>query len=118
MGTGLRGRPQVTQPGFEAVARDLGSGGSVPVDLRAGVSEKCIIPSARGKGYASEALRGLLLFARSRGVTCVKGDADHDNIASQHVMMPVGMRPAGQDERVRYFEITWTHTTANTDPRS
>ena len=77
-----------------------------------------LIPSARGQGYASEALRGLLLFARAYGVTCVKGDADHANIASQHVMMAAGMRPAGEDERVRCFEIAWTDTTANTDPRS
>jgi RimJ/RimL family protein N-acetyltransferase len=76
-----------------------------------------LVPSARGKGYASEALRGLLLFARARGVTCVKGDTDHDNIASQHVMMAVGMRPAGEDERLRYFEIAWTDAPANTDPR-
>ncbi|MFB7979696.1 GNAT family N-acetyltransferase [Streptomyces vinaceus] len=66
-----------------------------------------LVPSARGKGYASEALRALLLFARTRGVTCVKGDADLDNIASQHVMMAAGMLPAGEDERVRYFEIAW-----------
>ncbi|WP_228989752.1 GNAT family N-acetyltransferase [Streptomyces sp. DH8] len=77
-----------------------------------------LVQSARGAGYASEALRGLLLLARAHGVTCVKGDADHDNIASQHVMTAVGMRPAGEDERVRYFEITWTDTTAHTDPRS
>ncbi|MFJ8752941.1 GNAT family N-acetyltransferase [Streptomyces sp. NPDC102441] len=74
-----------------------------------------LIPSARDQGYASEALRELLLFARARGVTCVKGDADHDNIASQHVMTAVGMRPAGEDERVRYFEIAWTDTTAAGD---
>ena len=67
-----------------------------------------LIPSVRGKGYASEALRGLLLFARARGVTRVKGDTDHGNIASQHVMTAAGMRPAGEDERVRYFEIAWT----------
>lgn len=67
-----------------------------------------LAPSARGRGYASEALRGLLLFARTRGVTCVKGDADHGNIASQRVMTAAGMRPAGQDERVRYFETVWT----------
>jgi len=76
-----------------------------------------LIQSARGKGYASEALRALLLFAQAHGVTCVKGDADHDNLASQRVMMAAGMRPAGEDERVRYFEITWTGTTANTGPR-
>ncbi|MCB5177944.1 GNAT family N-acetyltransferase [Streptomyces antimicrobicus] len=77
-----------------------------------------LVPSVRGKGYAAEALRGLLSFARSRGVTCVKGDADHDNIASQHVMSAAGMRPAGQDERVRYFEIAWTDTATEADPRS
>ncbi|MDK0520129.1 GNAT family N-acetyltransferase [Streptomyces sp. ML-6] len=76
-----------------------------------------LVPSARGRGYASEALRELLLFARAHGVTCVKGDADHDNTASQHVMTAAGMRPAGEDERVRYFEITWTGTTADTGPR-
>ncbi|MFD8667696.1 GNAT family N-acetyltransferase [Streptomyces microflavus] len=76
-----------------------------------------LIPSVRGKGYATEALRGLLLFARARGATRVKGDADHDNIASQRVMLAAGMQPAGQDERVRYFEFAWTDTTANTDPR-
>jgi RimJ/RimL family protein N-acetyltransferase len=67
-----------------------------------------LVPSARGKGYASEALRALLLFARAHGATRVKGDADHDNLASQHVMTAAGMRPAGADDRVRYFEITWT----------
>jgi RimJ/RimL family protein N-acetyltransferase len=77
-----------------------------------------LIPSARGKGYASEALRELLLLARAHGVTRVKGDTGHDNIASQHVMMAVGMRPAGEDERLKYFEISWTGAPPNTDPRS
>ncbi|MFD8825481.1 GNAT family N-acetyltransferase [Streptomyces sp. NPDC059605] len=77
-----------------------------------------LVPSARGKGYASEALRELLRFARTLGVTRVKGDADHDNTASQHVMTAAGMRPAGEDERVRYFEITWTDPAADTAPRS
>jgi RimJ/RimL family protein N-acetyltransferase len=75
-------------------------------------------PAARGQGYASEALRELVLFARARGVTCVKGDTSHDNIASQHVMTAAGMQPTHQDEHVRYFETAWTDTTANTDPRS
>jgi RimJ/RimL family protein N-acetyltransferase len=73
-----------------------------------------LVPSARGKGYASEALRELLRFARARGVTCVKGDTDHENTASQHVMTAAGLRPAGADERLRYFEITWT----GPDPRA
>ncbi|MFF9865306.1 GNAT family N-acetyltransferase [Streptomyces sp. NPDC013953] len=74
-----------------------------------------LIPSVRGRGYASEALRELLLFARARGVTWVKGDADLDNVASQRVMTAAGMRPAGQDDRVRYFEAAWTDEPAWTD---
>jgi RimJ/RimL family protein N-acetyltransferase len=65
-------------------------------------------PSMRGEGYASEALRGLLRFARERGVTCVKGDTEHENLASQHVMLAAGMRQTAEDERLRYFETTWT----------
>ncbi|MET9861554.1 GNAT family N-acetyltransferase [Streptomyces smyrnaeus] len=61
--------------------------------------------SARGRGYASEALRALLAFAWSRGVTLVQADADLDNLASQHVMTAVGMRAVGEDHRVRYFEM-------------
>jgi RimJ/RimL family protein N-acetyltransferase len=70
-----------------------------------------LIPSARGKGYASEALRELLLLAHSRGVARVKGDTDHENLASQHVMTAAGMRLASEDEKLRYFEICWTDAT-------
>ena len=71
-----------------------------------------LIPSERGKGYASEALRGLLGFARERGLTCVKGDADLDNVASQHVMTAAGMRWVGEDARVKYYETDWAAGTA------
>ncbi|WP_282690005.1 MULTISPECIES: GNAT family N-acetyltransferase [unclassified Streptomyces] len=67
-----------------------------------------LVPSAQGKGYASEALRALLPFARDQGVTSVKGDADHDNTASQHVMTAAGMRQVGEDERVTYYAISWS----------
>lgn len=67
-----------------------------------------LVPSAQGKGYASEALRALLSLARARGVASVKGDADHDNTASQHVMRAAGMHPVGEDERVKYFAISWS----------
>lgn len=75
-----------------------------------------LIPSAQGKGYASEALRTLLAFARARGITCVQGDTDHDNVASQHVMAAVGMQLVAEDERLRYYKITWPGTTVITDP--
>ncbi|MFK0258507.1 GNAT family N-acetyltransferase [Streptomyces sp. NPDC090445] len=67
-----------------------------------------LVPSARGRGYASEALRALLAFAREVGITCVKGDADHANAASQHVMTAAGMRLVAEDERVRYYEAAWS----------
>ncbi|MEE1800845.1 GNAT family N-acetyltransferase [Streptomyces sp. JV176] len=66
-----------------------------------------LIPSAHGQGYASEALRGLLRFARAGGVSRVQGDADHDNIASQRVMTAVGMRLVAQDEALKYYRIVW-----------
>ncbi|WP_405799217.1 GNAT family N-acetyltransferase [Streptomyces sp. NBC_01506] len=66
-----------------------------------------LVPSVRGKGYASEALRGLLLFARAGGVTSVRGDTDHDNIGSQHVMAAAGMRLIADDGRLKFYEITW-----------
>ncbi|MFJ8254482.1 GNAT family N-acetyltransferase [Streptomyces sp. NPDC094466] len=69
-----------------------------------------VVPSAQGRGYASEALRALLSFARAGGVVSVKGDADHDNVASQRVMTAAGMLPVGEDERVKYFAVTWTDT--------
>ncbi|MFD7896860.1 GNAT family N-acetyltransferase [Streptomyces sp. NPDC059568] len=64
-----------------------------------------LIPSAHGKGYASEAVRALLRFARARGITSVQGDTDHDNTASQRVMAAVGMRLVSQDERLKYYRI-------------
>ncbi len=66
-----------------------------------------LIPSARGKGYASEALRALLAFARARGITSVEGDTGHDNTSSQHVMAAVGMRMIAEDERLKHYKITW-----------
>jgi len=63
-----------------------------------------LVPSARGQGYAAEALRALLAFARKSGIACVKGDADHGNVASQRVMAAAGMRLVAEDERVRYYE--------------
>jgi RimJ/RimL family protein N-acetyltransferase len=77
-----------------------------------------LIPSARGKGYASEALRALLAFARAHGITCVQGGTTHDNIASQHVMTTVGMRLVAEDGQLKHYKIAWTDATPVTDPRS
>jgi len=75
-----------------------------------------LAPSARGKGYAAEALRELLLFARARGVASVKADTGHDNVASQRVMTAAGMRLIAEDEQLKYYEIAWVDVTATADP--
>ncbi|WLQ37734.1 GNAT family N-acetyltransferase [Streptomyces castrisilvae] len=66
-----------------------------------------LVESARGKGYASEALRALLRFARDQGVAQVLGDADADNIASQRVMAAAGMRLVAEDASVKYYLVDW-----------
>ena len=66
-----------------------------------------VVPSARGRGYATEALRGLLGLARALKVRCVRGDTTHANAASQAVMTGAGMRLVREDEESRYYEIRW-----------
>jgi RimJ/RimL family protein N-acetyltransferase len=66
-----------------------------------------LIPSVRGSGYASEALREIVRFARTQGVGRVKGDADLGNVASHRVMVAAGMRLVAEDERLKYFEVGW-----------
>ncbi|MFE9860733.1 GNAT family N-acetyltransferase [Streptomyces sp. NPDC005780] len=66
-----------------------------------------LVPSARGMGYASEALRALLRFTRDQGIACVHGDADLDNVASQHVMAAAGMRLVKEDALLKYYRIDW-----------
>jgi RimJ/RimL family protein N-acetyltransferase len=66
-----------------------------------------VVPSARGRGYATEALRGLLGLARDLRVRCVRGDTTQANTASQAVMTGADMRLVRQDAESRYYEITW-----------
>ncbi|MFG2641514.1 GNAT family N-acetyltransferase [Streptomyces sp. NPDC048370] len=64
-----------------------------------------LVPGVRGQGYATEALRALLQLARAQGIAGAKGDADLGNVASQRVMEAAGMRYAGEDEHVRYYQL-------------
>lgn len=75
-----------------------------------------LVPSAQGRGYATEALRALLEFARDNGVTGVEGDTDQQNVASQRVMDAVGMRLVAQDDRLKYYRISWPDGPASAVP--
>ncbi|MFD8985191.1 GNAT family N-acetyltransferase [Streptomyces sp. NPDC059564] len=66
-----------------------------------------LVPAARGHGYATEALRALLEHARRHGAAGVAGDTDRENTGSQRVMAAAGMRPVGEDARLRYYAVTW-----------
>ncbi|MEU9130975.1 GNAT family N-acetyltransferase [Kitasatospora sp. NPDC048540] len=61
--------------------------------------------SARGRGYAREAVHALLGLARSHGVTALLGDTTHDNLPSQRVMLAVGMELVDEDEELKYYRL-------------
>jgi RimJ/RimL family protein N-acetyltransferase len=60
--------------------------------------------SARGNGYATEALKSLLDWAGAQdGLTCVLADTSRANVASQRVMERAGMRRVGEDGELLYY---------------
>jgi RimJ/RimL family protein N-acetyltransferase len=67
-----------------------------------------LVEAARGHGYAAEALRELLRFARAGGAARVRGDTDRGNVASQRVMAAAGMRLVAEDDALKYYELAWT----------
>ncbi|MFD2007164.1 GNAT family N-acetyltransferase [Streptomyces narbonensis] len=64
-----------------------------------------LVPGARGKGYASEALRALVEVARQGGASGVKGDADLGNPASHRVMEAAGMPCVAESDTLRHFYL-------------
>ena len=66
-----------------------------------------IVPEARGRGYAVEALRTLLDWALARPeVRSVHADTDLVNLASQRVLVAAGMRLIADEGDRKVFEIT------------
>ena len=61
-------------------------------------------PSARGHGYAAEAVVALLGVATDHGLSKVRADTTVDNIASQRTLLAAGFRPTGTDDELHYFE--------------
>jgi hypothetical protein len=64
-----------------------------------------VVPSVRGQGVATEALRRLLVIAADMGVAAVRGRTSPDNLASQGVMLGVGMSFVGQDPDFLHYEM-------------
>ena len=63
-----------------------------------------LAPSARGHGYASEALGALVQIAAGLGVTTIRADTDPDNIASQRTLEQAGFYPVEADSELCQYE--------------
>lgn len=65
-----------------------------------------IVPAARRRGYAVEALGAVLAWALQQPeVRCVHADTDLVNLASQRVLAAVGMRMAADEGDRKVYEI-------------
>ncbi|MGW1341048.1 GNAT family N-acetyltransferase [Kribbella sp. NPDC002412] len=64
-----------------------------------------LAPSARGHGYAAEALGALLNVAASHGLSRVVADTTGDNIASQRTLECAGFRRTGANGDLYQYEV-------------
>jgi RimJ/RimL family protein N-acetyltransferase len=71
-----------------------------------------LAPSARGHGYAAEAVIALLNMAADHGLSKVVGDTTLDNIASQRTLIRAGFCLVKTDAKLRYFEVPLSGGTA------
>jgi RimJ/RimL family protein N-acetyltransferase len=64
-----------------------------------------LVPSARGHGYAAEAVIALLTVAAEHGVSRVIADTTLDNIASQRTLIRSGFRLVSTDVELHRYEV-------------
>ena len=65
-----------------------------------------LVPSARGHGYATEALTGALGIAAAHGARLVRADTDPANTASQNVLTKAGFTEVRRTEQLVFYERT------------
>jgi RimJ/RimL family protein N-acetyltransferase len=63
-----------------------------------------LAPSARGDGYAAEAVVAVLAVAAEHGLSKVIADTTLDNIASQRTLSRAGFRLVGADDELQLYE--------------
>jgi RimJ/RimL family protein N-acetyltransferase len=63
-----------------------------------------LAPSARGHGYAAEAVIALLTVAADHGLSRVAADTTLDNIASQRTLIRAGFRLVSTDAELHHYE--------------
>jgi RimJ/RimL family protein N-acetyltransferase len=64
-----------------------------------------LAPSARGHGYAAEALVALLTVAADHGLSRVIADTTEDNVASQRTLVRAGFRQIDTNGDLYLYEI-------------
>jgi RimJ/RimL family protein N-acetyltransferase len=64
-----------------------------------------LAPSARGHGYAAEAVIALLTVASDHGLVRVIADTTLDNVASQRTLIRAGFRLVGTDAELHSYEV-------------
>jgi RimJ/RimL family protein N-acetyltransferase len=64
-----------------------------------------LAPSARGHGYAAEAVIALLSVAADNGLLRVIADTNPDNIASQRTLIRCGFRLMSTDAELHHYEV-------------
>jgi RimJ/RimL family protein N-acetyltransferase len=64
-----------------------------------------LAPSARGHGYAAEAVVALLTVAADHGLFKVIADTTLDNIASQRTLIRAGFRLVSTDTELHHYEV-------------
>ncbi len=80
-----------------------GPPGGVVVEIGYGLA-----PSARGHGYAGEALRALLDLAAEHGITTVLAETTPDNVASRHTLRRAGFVLVSSGPDVEQYAIALT----------
>jgi RimJ/RimL family protein N-acetyltransferase len=68
-----------------------------------------LAPSARGDGYAAEAVVAVLSLAAEHGLSRVVADTTLDNIASQRTLSRAGFRLVGADDELQLYEALLDH---------
>jgi RimJ/RimL family protein N-acetyltransferase len=63
-----------------------------------------LAPSARGQGFAAEAVVALLAVAADHGVSRVIADTTPDNVASQRTLIRAGFHLVGTDGELQHYE--------------
>jgi RimJ/RimL family protein N-acetyltransferase len=64
-----------------------------------------LAPSARGHGYAAEALIALTTVATNQGLSKVIADTTLDNVASQRTLIRAGFLLVSTDAELHYYEM-------------